>query len=124
MRDERVEKIDLHGYHPNDIVGDQLTKFIQQAWEAGKEGIQFIHGHGHARGISPGFVNTNTGYFGLSIRRQLRSDENLRRWIMHTTLDRSDPGSTSVKLKPNPAPTRDKIDDDAMPPSSIPHRRR
>jgi hypothetical protein len=126
MSDKRVVvKIDLHGYHPHDIVGDDpLTKIIRQEWESGTERIQFIHGHGHARGISPGFVNTNTGYFGLSIRRQLRSDENLRRWIKHTTLDCSDPGSTSVKLKPNLAPTRDEINDDAMPPSSIPDRLR
>ncbi len=48
MRDKRVLKIDLHGYHPNDIVGDPLTKIIQQAWEMGAQRIQFIHGHGYA----------------------------------------------------------------------------
>ena len=35
---------------------------------------------------SPGFVNTNTGFFGLGIRRALRRDLDLRRWIKYTTL--------------------------------------
>jgi hypothetical protein len=58
------------------------------------------------RGISPGFVNINTGFFGLQIRRALRHDEGLRKWIKHTTLDCHDWGCTTVKLKPNPAPVR------------------
>jgi hypothetical protein len=81
-------KLDLHGYHPDDICcGETLAKIIQQAWEMGAERIRLIHGHGRNRGISPGFVNTNTGYFGLRIRSELRHDETLRKWIKYTTLD-------------------------------------
>ncbi len=115
-------QIDLHGYHPDDICGEPLTKMITQAWEMGADSIRFIHGHGYHRGISPGFVNTNTGYFGLSIRRELRHDEQLRRWIKHSTLDCSHNGSTVVKLKPNPNRTRTEFDD-IFPKSSVQRRR-
>ena len=78
--------IDLHGHHPAEIVfNGTLAKILQQAWEMGEDKLILIHGHGRNRGISPGFVNTNTGYFGLC-------------------------GSTSIKLKANPAPTRKKFD--------------
>ena len=89
-------EIDLHGFHPDDI---DLAKIIEQVWKLGAERVRFIHGHGRNRGISPGFVNTNTGYFGLRIRSELRNAEELRRWIKHTTLDCSHEGSTTVKLK-------------------------
>ena len=63
--------VDLHGYYPTDITGypyattgSPLSRIFEQAWEMGKGSIRFIHGHG--RGLSPGFVNTNTGYFGLN----------------------------------------------------------
>jgi hypothetical protein len=109
-------EIDLHGYHPSEIVGtDVFTTIIQQTWEMGDTYLKLIHGHGRNRGISPGFVNTNTGYFGLEIRRALRHDPDLRQWIKHTTLDCSDMGVTSVKLKPNPAPTRSNLDQDLLP---------
>ena len=51
-------------------------------------------------------------YFGLQIRRELRDDVGLRRWIdQHTTLDVQRPdGSTVVKLKRNPNPTRTEFD--------------
>jgi hypothetical protein len=103
-------KIDLHGYHPSAIVGPPMTKLIEQAREMGADRICFIHGHGRARGISPGFVNTNTGYFGLCVRRELRSNKDLRRWIKYTTLDCGDWGATTVKLKANPSPTRTGVD--------------
>jgi hypothetical protein len=103
-------KIDLHGYHPSDVVGAPLAKIIEQAWEMGAERIQLIHGHGRARGISPGFVNTNTGYFGLCVRRQLRHNRELRRWIKYTTLDCGDWGATTVELKANANPTRTELD--------------
>ena len=103
-------KIDLHGYHPSAIVGPPMAKLIEQAWEMGADRICFIHGHGRARGISPGFVNTNTGYFGLCVRRELRSNKELRRWIKYTTLDCGDWGATTVKLKANPNPTRTGLD--------------
>lgn len=100
-------EIDLHGYHPREIIDTGvLRKIVRQAWEMGEEYLTLIHGHGRNRGISPGFVNTNTGYFGLRLREALRLDESLREWIFHTTLDRRQMGSTTVRLKPNPNPTR------------------
>ena len=104
-------QIDLHGYHPSEIVFNGiLNTLIQQCWEMGETELTLIHGHGRNRGISPGFVNTNTGYFGLCIRRVLRNDETLRQWIKHTTLDCRFMGSTTVRLKANPNPTRKQID--------------
>jgi hypothetical protein len=111
-----VIKMDLHGYHPSEIVQtDVLKKIIQQTWEMGENYLTLIHGHGRNRGISPGFFNTNTGYFGLEIRRALRHDKELRQWIRYTTLDCSHMGVTRVKLKPNPAPTRSELDHDLLP---------
>jgi len=113
-----IVKVDLHGYHPSDIVGPPMAKLIEQAWEMGADRICFIHGHGRARGISPGFVNTNTGYFGLCVRRELRSNKDLRRWIKYTTLDCGDWGTTTVKLKANRNPTRTTLDLGVLPPRS------
>jgi hypothetical protein len=108
--------IDLHGYHPSEIVGSGiLTKIIQQAWEMGVSELQFIHGHGRNRGKSPGFAHTNTGYFGLQIRGSLRHDDELRQWVKYTTLNCSDPGVTGIKLKSNPSPTRAEFDADLFP---------
>ena len=104
-------RIDLHGYHPREIIDSGVLREIaRQAWEMGEDSLKLIHGHGRNRGISPGFVNTNTGYFGLRIREALRCDKVLRQWIFHTTLDRAEMGSTTVRLKPNPAPTRKEMD--------------
>jgi hypothetical protein len=104
-------QIDLHGYHPAEIVfNGVLGKILEQAWEMGEIELILIHGHGRNRGITPGFVNTNTGYFGLCIRRALRQDQSFRQWIKHTTLDCQQIGSTSIRLKPNPNPTRKKLD--------------
>jgi hypothetical protein len=109
-------EIDLHGYDPRQIVETEtLAKIVQQAWEMGEPYLRLIHGHGRMRGISPGFVNTNTGFFGLQIRRALRHDEGLRKWIKHTTLDCHDWGCTTVKLKPNSAPVRSALDPDLLP---------
>jgi len=108
-------KIDLHGYHPSEIVrNDVLVKIIQQTWEMGETDLRLIHGHGRNRGISPGFVNTNTGYFGLEIRRALRHDKRLRQWIKYTTLDCREWGATHIRLKPNRAPTRTELDPDLL----------
>lgn len=108
---EAKMEIDLHGYHPTEIVfNGTLGKIVQQAWEMGKDDLTLIHGHGRNRGISPGFVNTNTGYFGLCIRQALRHDQSLRTWTKHTTLDCSKMGCTSIKLKANPSPTREHLD--------------
>src|SRR5579864_3054119 len=100
-------EIDLHGYYPAEIVfNGTLDIIVQQAWEMGETKLTLIHGHGRNRGITPGFVNTNTGYFGLSIRRVLRHDQSLRKWIKYTTLDCCQMGCTSIRLKTNPKPTR------------------
>src|SRR5580700_6395345 len=104
-------EVDLHGFHPSQIVrSGWLHKLVQQAWEMGETSLTLIHGHGRNRGISPGFVNTNTGYFGLSIRRALRHDERFRAWIVRSTLDCRQMGCTSVRLKPNPSPNRETVD--------------
>ena len=104
-------EVDLHGFHPSQIIKTGfLHKLIHQCWEMGEVSLTLIHGHGRDRGISPGFVNTNTGYFGLCIRRALRQDESLREWIFHTTLNCGQMGCTSVRLKPNPSPTRGMVD--------------
>jgi len=58
--------------------------------------LYLIHGHGRNRDIAPGFVNTNTGYFGLQIRHTLRHDKSLWRWIHHPTLNCEDMGVTSL----------------------------
>ena len=87
-----------------------LAKIVQQAWEMGESELTLIHGHGRNRGISPGFVNTNTGYFGLCIRQALRNDRSLRRWVKYTTLEGRTWGSTSIRLKVNPSPTRKHLD--------------
>jgi hypothetical protein len=118
-------EVDLHGYHPDQICGEARTvdeecggaliNIIRQAWEMGAERIRFIHGHGRNRGITPGFVNTNTGYFGLRLRSELRHDGKLRQWIKYSTLDCSHEGSTVVKLKWNPRPTRADFGDDIFP---------
>jgi len=77
-------QIDLHGYHPREIVWNGVLMWlVEQAWEMGERELILIHGHGRNRGITPGFVNTNTGFFGLEIRRALRHDERLRRPLWH-----------------------------------------
>lgn len=102
--------IDLHGFHPTDLglsrygldPNGEFERMIRDAFEAGETEITFIHGHGQNRGISVGFVNTNTGFLGLCVRKALRSERPLRQWICHTTLDCSDMGSTTVRLKRHP----------------------
>ena len=107
MRPGEKVKIDLHGFHPREIIDTGvLREIVRQVWEMGEDSLTLVHGHGRNRGISPGFVNTNTGYFGLRIREALRRDESLREWIFYTTLDRRAIGSTTVRPKPNPTPNR------------------
>ena len=104
-------QIDLHGYRPSEIMRNGLLiKIVQQCWEMGETELRLIHGHGRARGKSPGFVNTNTGGFGLMIRSILRKKRKLRQWIKYTTLDCRQWGMTRVKLKSNPAPSRTSLD--------------
>ena len=109
-------QIDLHGYHPSEIVwSGVLAKIVEQAWEMGERDLILIHGHGRNRGITPGFVNTNTGSFGLQIRSALRHNKDLRRWIHYTTLDCRNPGLTRVSLKPNRSPVRTSFDSNLLP---------
>ncbi len=71
---EATVKIDLHGYHPGNVTRrGLLLKLVRQAWECGENELEFIHGHGRNRGLTPGFVNTNTGYLGLEVRRGLQN---------------------------------------------------
>lgn len=100
-------EIDLHGYYPTQI---KVAELIRQAWEMGASEITLIHGHGRNRDVTPGFVNTNTGYFGLCIRRAIRGNKELKLWAKVSLLDCSKPGSTTLKLKKNPCPTRAEIE--------------
>ncbi len=102
-RKAEAEEIDLHGYHPDDI---DLVALIEQAWQAGITKLRLIHGHGHWRGRSVGFVNTNTGYFGLRIRSDLRHHPALKNFIVRSSLDCTHDGSTTIRLRSNPTPTR------------------
>ena len=99
--------IDMHGYHPDEI---DLNDLLRQAWECGYEKVTLIHGHGHNRGISVGFVNTNTGYFGLRVRSEIRNNGALKSWIKKSTMDCGHDGSTTVRMKKNIHPTRTEID--------------
>jgi hypothetical protein len=73
-------QIDPHGYHPADIVWNGvLAKILEQAWEMGESELTLIRGHGRNWGITPSFVNTNTGFFCLQIRSALRHNKELRR---------------------------------------------
>ena len=110
-----IVKIDLHGFHPSDFVGPPMAMIVEQAWEMGAGRLRFVHGHARGRGISPGFYNTKTGYFGLRVRRELRHNPALRCWIKHTTLDCSEWGTTTIKLKANPNPTRRELDLTVLP---------
>jgi hypothetical protein len=106
-------QIDLHGYHPRDI---DLENLLKQAWEMGATEVELIHGHGRKRGISVGWLNTKTGHFGLCIRAAIRGNSSLKPWVKISTLDCRHGGSTKVKLKSNPNPTRSAIE---MPTSSV-----
>jgi len=104
-------EIDLHGWHPTQIVNTgALEEIVRQAWEMGERRLTLIHGHGRQRGPGPGFVNTNTGFFGLLVRDSLRNVTSLRQWIHYTTVDCSEWGSTSVNLRRNASPTRTSLD--------------
>jgi hypothetical protein len=104
-------RIDLRGYRPSEIVWNGLLiKIVRQCWQMGESELRLVHGHGRARGKTPGFVNTKTGVFGLAIRHAFRRNKELRQWIKHTTLDCRKWGATTVKLKPNPAPSRTRLD--------------
>jgi Smr domain len=98
--------VDLHGYHPNTVLGEELVEsLVRQAWEMGKPALRLIHG----LGSSSQFANTNTGYLGLTVRSCLRNDPDLRQW-MYAKIDVSRSGATTVRLRSNPSPTRTDLD--------------
>lgn len=114
-RAKREVAVDLHGYHPDQIDSAFMTTILTQACETGLPFVRFIHGHGKNRDFTLGFVYTNTGLLGLSVRRLLRDDASLRKWIRHTTLDCSHDGSTAVRIRRHEVPTRAKIDTALLP---------
>jgi len=103
----RRMEIDLHGHHPREV---DLETLLKQVWETGVDDVVLVHGHGRGRGRSVGFLNTKTGYFGLCVRATIRGNPRLKPWVKISTLDCRSWGSTTVKLKPNPKPTRSEID--------------
>lgn len=49
-------QIDLHGYHPRQIVWNgALAALVEQAWEMGESELILIHGHGRNRGCHTRF---------------------------------------------------------------------
>jgi hypothetical protein len=108
-----VREFDFHGHYPQDIVDTGiLYRIVQQAWEMGETELSFIHGHGRNRGISPGFVNTNTGRFGLRVRAELRNSPDFGAYIVKRSIDCSNPGVTRVRLRKNHNPSREEISAD------------
>ena len=103
------ESVDLHGYSPNTVVGLVAT-IICQAWEMGTDELTLIHGHALFRGTPRPFAKTNTGRLGLTVRSELRNNRELRQWI-YAKINVSDPGVTTVRLKPNPSPSRADFDE-------------
>ena len=104
-----VREIDLHGYHPTVLQNEWIVeRLVQQAWEMGLSELTIIHGHGGSRGGPRPFANTNTGYLGITVRRILRGCE--RQW-MYAKFDVSRAGSTTIRLKPNPQPSRSEFDE-------------
>ncbi len=110
--------LDLHGFHPDMIHRGFLFLIVKEVWQRGISELVLIHGHGRDK-CSPGFVNTKTGYFGLSIRKALKGkldddDCDYRPYIKVSTLDCSDKGLTSVKMQRNPSPNRTAFDSGLM----------
>jgi len=107
-----TREVDLHGYHPYSVEG-LVTSLVRQAWEMGASKLALIHGWGkHSETpIVSEFIHTNTGYLGLAVRRELRSNlPTLRQW-MYVKFETRDPGVTVVRLRPNPSATRTAFDE-------------
>jgi Smr domain len=101
-----TREFDVHGYHPYQVP-DFVQTIVQQAWEMGADYLRLIHGHGFNRErCGAFFVHSNTGWLGQTVRSALRNTTELRQWIYYSTLDCSDIGATTVRIKPNPDPTR------------------
>lgn len=95
--------VDLHGFHPrDDDLPETIRNAVRQAHEAGASTLRLIHGHGHNRfrPFTP-FVNTNTGYLGVTVRSFLRNERDLRRWML-AKIDVSHEGSTTVRIRGKP----------------------
>jgi DNA-nicking Smr family endonuclease len=115
VKSERLLEVDLHGYHPRTVdESGLLAKIIKQAWEMGAKELVIIHGHGMSRAKRRPFANTNTGVFGLSVRSYLRNTKKLRRW-MFAKIDTHHDGSTTIKIRSNPNPTRTEMDRSIFP---------
>jgi Smr domain len=93
-------EIDLHGFHPyDDDLHPTIEKALREAYETEAETLTIIHGHGHNRyrPFNP-FVNSNTGFLGVTVRSFLRNNLDLRRWML-AKLDVSHDGSTTVRIR-------------------------
>ena len=67
-------QIDLHGYRPSEIVWNgRLIEIVRKCWELGETELVLIHGHGRARGKTPGFYNTKTGETA-ELRKQTQAE--------------------------------------------------
>jgi hypothetical protein len=109
-------ELDLHGFRISEVVdAGVIDKVMQQCWEMGETEVKIIHGHGRNRGISPGFVNTNTGRLGLAIRSHIRHSPRVKQFVKISTLDCTDAGCTLIRLKPNVNPSRAELDSDLVP---------
>jgi hypothetical protein len=93
-------QIDLHGFHPyDDDLLETIEKALRETYEAEAETLTIIHGHGHnrERPFNP-FVNTNTGFLGVTVRGILRNNKDLRRYML-VKIDVSHDGSTTVRIR-------------------------
>ena len=70
----------------------------------GKGSMRLIHGRGHGHGLSPGFINTNTGHFGVQIRRELQCDRGplAMDQAQHARLQRRWVDGREAQTKPEP----------------------
>jgi len=107
-------RVDLHGYHPDEITGWPLLQIVEQAWEIGANRLRLIHGHGRNRPTAIRGARFNTGFLGLRIRNDLeKPSPEVRRYIKR--VDCALPGSTAIWLRPNPEPSRDDLDLSVLP---------
>jgi DNA-nicking Smr family endonuclease len=90
--------VDLHGLYPNDVA-TPVFNAIKEAYEAGDDAVELIHGHGFNRkGHIRAFVNSNTGELGRAVRAYLRFNKNLRPFML-AKFDCSDRGATTVRIR-------------------------
>jgi hypothetical protein len=89
LRGKTSWKLICTATHPDDV---DIVALVRQCWEMDAAQITLIHGHGHNRGISAGFVNTNTGFFGLCVRSVRRHDSAVKSFVIRSSLDCSRDG--------------------------------